>query len=143
MRSVRLENARSDLGKRNEPSLAAKLEKLIAPGPITGSAERRKAKRVAIPLLIRVTPLDRQEGTPVGPTITAVGKDLGKSGIGFFHQTALPHKLVRIGFDDPQLKDISVEVELNWCRFSNLGWYESGGKLLRMIEADSLASLAG
>lgn len=145
MRAVRPKSARGVSGQRDisrtPVNLTAQLQKLLTPA--NNGPERRKSPRVAIPVLIRVTPLDGLTGNPVGPTMTAVGKDLGKKGIGFFHQAALPHRLVRIAFDAPGVQDLSVEVELSWCRFSNLGWYESGGKLLRMIESDSLASLAG
>lgn len=122
-------------------NLVQHLNQFLARLPATVGGERRNADRVAIPLLMSVAPAGEQEFDDLGSMTTAVGKDLSRGGIGFFHRDALPHRRVVLLFDDPRLDGLAVEVELNRCRFSNLGWYESGGRLLRLIQPGR--SLAG
>lgn len=123
--------------------LASHIDRFLARMPPGVRGERREAERVAIPLLLRVTPLSGPDGFPVGEPSTAVGKDLSRAGVGLYHQDPLPHKHVLLTFEDPRLERLSVVVELSRCRFSNLGWYESGGRLLRVAAPEYEASLAG
>ncbi|MEM8865067.1 MAG: hypothetical protein AAGF31_05920 [Planctomycetota bacterium] len=124
-------------------SLAQHIDRFLARLPADLRSERRQASRIAIPLLLQLTPLT-EEGCPLaGETSTAVGKDLSRSGVSFYHREPLPHRHVQISFEDPRLERLCVEVELNRCRFSNLGWYESGGRLLRIATPEHTPSLAG
>jgi len=119
--------------------LTEHLDRFLARLPAGVGDNRRHADRVAIPLLLRIAALDGSLTDGNAEAITAVGKDLSRSGIGFFHHEPLPHRHVALSFDDPRLEGLSVEVELNRCRFSNLGWYESGGRLLRLVEPQQAA----
>lgn len=124
-------------------SLAQHLDRFLARLPPSVGQDRREMTRVAIPLLLRITPIEGGDDADDGPPLTAVGKDLSRGGIGLFHRDPLPHRHVVLTFDDARLEGLSVEVELNRCRFSNLGWYESGGRLLRLAQPRYRASLAG
>lgn len=132
-----------DPGPDMAETLARHLDTFLSRLPASTPGERRELSRLAIPHLLRIIPLDRQ-GNQQGDATTAVGKDLSRGGIGLFHHEPLPHRHVLVTFEDPRLDRLCVEVELTRCRFSNLGWYESGGRLLRVAEplpAD--AALAG
>jgi hypothetical protein len=97
--------------------------------------ERRHHDRVAVPFLLRLTPLDA-EGQPLADeAITVVGKDISQRGLSFFHEHSLPYRRVMIVVDHPELECLSLEVDICWCRFSKLGWYESGGHLTHVVEA--------
>lgn len=100
--------------------------------------DRRHKDRVATPYLFLLVPLeDLGRGKP-GPEIdqplTVVGKDLSGRGIGFFHEQPLAYRYVRLKVNDPQLGSFQIDVQLTRCRFTKLGWYESGGKILAVSE---------
>lgn len=128
------------LGPDLAHNLAQHLSQFVGRLPASVATDRRRDVRVAIPWLLSVAPLNAE---PSGEVLTAVGKDLSRHGIGFFHSQPLPHRRVVLTFEDARLERLSVEVELNRCRFSNLGWYESGGRLLRLAEPPAPHSLAG
>lgn len=132
-----------DPGPDMAETLARHLERFLAKLPASVLRDRRDLGRLAIPHLLKITPIDPQ-GCQQGEPATAVGKDLSRGGIGLFHHQPLPHRHVLVTFEDPRLERLSVEVELNRCRFSNLGWYESGGRLLRVADPPPAnAALAG
>jgi hypothetical protein len=93
--------------------------------------ERRQYGRIALPLVLRVTPLD-QTGQPLQHlAIQVVGKDISPRGISFFHELPLPHRRAIVDFEHPDVGRFSFEVDITWCRFSSPGWYQSGGRLIR------------
>ena len=120
-------------------ALMQHLDRFLSRLPAGVGDSRREANRVAIPLLLRIEAINGSFVTAESEFITGVGKDLSRSGIGFFHREPLPQRHVILSFDDPRLEQLSIEVELNRCRFSNLGWYESGGRLLRLVEPQQAA----
>ncbi len=84
--------------------------------------ERRQSQRIALPFLLRLEAAGSE-------AITVVGKDISSAGIGFFHQQPLAMRQAKLTLSDPRIGTLSLEVELAWCRFCQLGWYESGGRL--------------
>lgn len=132
-----------DPGPDMARSLAQHIDQFLARLPPSVGGDRRDVERLAIPLLLQIRPVDGCEADQFQTPATAVGKDLSRSGLGMFHREPIPHRHVIVTFEDPRLERLSIEVELNRCRFSNFGWYESGGRLLRIVEPASPASLAG
>ncbi len=122
--------------------LARYLEQFTARLPASLTSERRTEVRVAIPLLLTVAAANPRDDDHEA-LFTAVGKDLSRGGIGFFHREAIPHRRVVLTFEDPRLEQLAVEVELGRCRFSNLGWYESGGRLVKVVQPNHTRCLAG
>ena len=105
------------------------------------SVERRRDPRYPYPRLVRLWPLGRDGKTRCGDAIVVVGKDLSESGIGFFHPKPIPHRLVIATLATIDQSEVELLVDLNWCRFTRQGWYESGGRFVRAIEPNSAASV--
>jgi hypothetical protein len=36
-----------------------------------------------------------------------------------------------------------AEIDITWCRFTKPGWYESGGRLMRIAASATESSIAG
>jgi hypothetical protein len=97
------------------------------------SFERRQYGRIALPLVLQVTPLD-QTGQPLKHlSLQVVGKDISPRGISFFHERPLPHRRAIVEFEHADVGQFSFEVDVSWCRFTSPGWYQSGGRLVRAL----------
>jgi hypothetical protein len=95
--------------------------------------ERRQFGRIPLPLVLQVTPLD-QTGQPLeNLAASMIGKDISPRGISFFHEQPLPHRRAIITFEHPDVGQFCLEVDVNWCRFTSPGWYQSGGRLIRSV----------
>lgn len=105
--------------------------------------DRRLYDRVAIPALFRLTPLDMRHGGPAGEALVVVGKNLCQRGIGFFHDRPIPYRRAVIELDQPELGTWAAEIDLQWCRFTKVGWYESGGRVVRVLDRDTPPAKAG
>ena len=103
------------------------------------SCERRQYDRLDIPGLFRLTPLDPLHGVPSAEPLVVVGKNLCQRGLAFFHDRPISCRRARIELDQPELGEWAAEVDLQWCRFAKLGWYESGGRLIRVLDLDAPA----
>lgn len=101
------------------------------------ASDRRHHERLAIPVLVRLTPLDSRRGSSTGPAITVVGKDLSTRGVGIYHEHRLPHRYCELQIDDGPFGAMTLRVELTWTRFTRQGWYESGGRVLACEEAEA------
>jgi hypothetical protein len=95
--------------------------------------ERRRDRRFPYPHLITLTPLSDDGITPTGSPLVAVGKQLSETGLGFFHSTPLPHRRMLVTLDLAPGRSIHLAIDLTWCRFTRYGWYESGGRFLRVV----------
>ncbi len=92
--------------------------------------ERRAEQRYPYPRLIHLTPIDSQGHVLVDETIVVVGKDLSQRGMGFFHQQPLPYRRMIASLETSTGAWIAFLVDLTWCRFTQHGWYDSGGRFL-------------
>ncbi len=107
---------------------------VIAKLGVTASVrERRADERVPFAQLIVATPVEADGSTSAGTAQTVVGKQLSESGISFFHPTPLPHRWVVVELESPSDRQVRLLVDLDWCRFTRQGWYESGGRFVRTI----------
>jgi hypothetical protein len=113
---------------------------LAAAGRGPRGYERRREERTAYPYLIRLTPVDRDGITPLGDDVVVVGKHLSGHGIDFYHREPLPHRRVIAWLEVPGQPPRGVLVELLWCRFNKQGWYDNGGRLLRVVDAEFSAA---
>ena len=107
------------------------------------TVDRRLYDRVSIPALFRLTPLDMRHGGPAGEAMVVVGKNLSQRGIGFFHDRPIPYRQAVIELDQPELGKWAAEIDLQWCRFTKVGWYESGGRVLRVLGQETPPAKAG
>ena len=103
--------------------------------PQRKAIERRKEQRYAYPHPIVLTPLAADNRTPTDEAIVVAGKHLSESGLGFFHPSPLPYRRVIASLETPEGGKMAFMMDLNWCRFSRHGWYESGGKFIDVVES--------
>ena len=79
-----------------------------------------------------MTPYDPDAREVVGETITAPSRNLSLTGLGFYHTEPLAARygLVQLhpGSDQPELM-----IKLIWCRFLKPGWYDNGGRFMRVV----------
>lgn len=95
--------------------------------------EQRRARRHPYPFLFELVPVADDNATPLDAPITVVGKNVSDRGIGFFHQQPLPFRRTIVTLGDPGGQNLSLLVELLWCRFTRYGWYDSGGRFLEIV----------
>jgi len=96
--------------------------------------ERRAHARMPFPMLVRLTPVDPHTLQPIAEAMTVVGKNLSEDGLGFYHQEPLPYRRAVITLEDNAGRTVSLLIHLSWCRFTQQGWYDSGGRFLEIIE---------
>ena len=101
--------------------------------PRHASLERRQGQRYPFPNLIELTPVAKDGVTPVGAVVVVAGKHLSEQGIGFYHPHPLPHRRMIASLDAGDQR-LAFLVDVNWCRFTPQHWYESGGRLLQVVE---------
>jgi hypothetical protein len=97
--------------------------------------DRRRDRRYPYPHLIRLLPVAADGITPAGPAFVAVGKHLSERGLGFYHVEPLPYRRMIATLESVQGGHLSLLVDLNWCRFTEQGWYESGGRFLEVVDS--------
>ena len=95
--------------------------------------ERRREQRFPYARLCVLTPVDPEGRQRVGPTITAAGKHLSESGLSFFHPDPLPYRYVIASLERGDGNWLGFLTDLDWCRFTRQGWYESGGRFIRAV----------
>lgn len=100
---------------------------------------RRLSRRHPYAQLISVTPLD-DDGQTTGAPFTCCGKDLSPAGVGIFHPQPLANRQVILTFFQEGRESISILAMLDWCRFTMHGWYESGGRLMRVVSSPAQRS---
>ena len=98
--------------------------------PRNDMVERRHDSRYPFPCLVHLTPVGRDGVTPEGETVVVVGKHLSEQGFSFYHQTPLPHRRMIASLECRKGHWLGFLMDLNWCRFTKDGWYESGGRFL-------------
>lgn len=96
--------------------------------------ERREYVRHPFPYLLRIQPVDTESFIPCAKPVVAVGKQLSEKGIDFYYQEPLPFRYVIASLQRGYANWLSFLVDLKWCRFSELGWYENGGRFVKVIE---------
>jgi hypothetical protein len=96
--------------------------------------QRRQSQRTPFPQLLRLQPVDPVTLVPQDEPFVVVGKHLSEQGLGFFHQVPLAHRFVMVTLDVLDNQPARLLLDLTWCRFTRQGWYESGGRFLRVIQ---------
>ena len=106
---------------------------LTALYPRNDLTERRRDSRYPFPCLVHLTPVGRDGVTPEGETVVVVGKHLSEHGFGFYHPSPLPHRRMIASLEGNKGHWFGFLIDLNWCRFTKDGWYESGGRFLQAV----------
>ncbi len=97
--------------------------------------DRRREVRYPYPHMVYLTPLAADGISPHGDNIVVAGKQLSENGLGFFHQQPLPHRRMIVSLDQGRGQWLGLIIDLSWCRFTKFGWYESGGRLLEVVDS--------
>ena len=101
---------------------------------VADQEERRQYVRYPYPYLVRIQPVNAESLLPCGEPVVAVAKQLCEKGIDFYHPSPIPFRYVIASLQIPQGTWLSFLVDLKWCRFNELGWYENGGRFLKIME---------
>lgn len=101
--------------------------------PRGNTVERRHERRYPYPYLVHLTPVAADGVTPQGESLVVVGKHLSDRGLGFYHPKPIPHRRMIVTLEIVAGKPSAFLIDLNWCRFTKEGWYESGGRFLRVV----------
>jgi hypothetical protein len=120
--------------EESDPSIRAQVWSLLATMyPVDRYDERRQQDRFPYPHLVQLTPVEDERLTEAAPPVMAAGKHLSERGMGFYHPNPLPYRRVVATLERAPGKFIHLLLQLSWCRFIRHGWYESGGKFLRVL----------
>jgi len=106
------------------------LAALYPPGK---AGERRLDQRFPYPHLLYLTPVAQDGRTPIGDAIVVVGKHLSERGLGFFYQQPLPYRRMIASLELPDGRWAGFLIDITWCRFTQHGWYDSGGRFLQIV----------
>jgi hypothetical protein len=98
-----------------------------------GQVERRREQRYPFPGLIRLTPAAESAAPPDGESLVVVGKHISERGLGFYHARPIPYRRMIASVEAGGGRWLGFLVDLSWCRFTEHGWYESGGRFLESV----------
>ena len=105
---------------------------LYPPGKLL---ERRIEQRFPFPNLLYLTVVAKDGISPLNESIVVVGKHLSERGLGFFHQQPLPYRRMIASVEAHDGQWIGFLIDISWCRFTEHGWYDSGGKFLSALKS--------
>jgi hypothetical protein len=97
--------------------------------------ERRNEARYPYPRLVHLTPVDTNGIASSTDSFVVAGKDLGDGGLSFYHPDPIPHRRAIASFELAPGRWLGLLIDLSWCRFTRLGWYESGGRFLQIVQS--------
>lgn len=100
--------------------------------PKNDLTERRRETRYPFPYLVHLSPVGENGETPCGESVVVVGKHISHRGLGFYHPAPLPYRRVIASLESGG-HWYAFLLDLNWCRFTRQGWYESGGRFLQVV----------
>jgi hypothetical protein len=83
--------------------------------------------------LVYLTPLGPDGVSPQLPSIVVVGKTLSEHGLGFFHKQVLPYRRMIASLESSRGQWVGFLIDIKWCRFTEHGWYDSGGRFLQTV----------
>ncbi len=96
-------------------------------------AEQRGSHRLRYERPAVLTPLDERTGEPVSVHKIVSGRDISPTGFSFTHLDPLACRRAIVTFAFESLPPSAVVLRLSWCRFTQAGVYQSGGKFLNPI----------
>ncbi|REK19133.1 MAG: hypothetical protein DWQ37_01705 [Planctomycetota bacterium] len=106
---------------------------LVGHYPQGRNIERRADQRYPYSHLLYLTPVGEDGFSPVGETVAVVGKTLSERGLGFFYQQAISERRMIASLETSDLRWAGFLMNITWCRFTQYGWYESGGRFLQAV----------
>ena len=105
--------------------------------------ERRNLPRIPYPHPVRLTPMSQDSAPLTSETLVVIGRNLSLMGFDFYHVEPLPYRRVIASFELPTGHWLGFLLDLSWCRFGKHGFYDGGGRFLKVVpsplEGDSAA----
>ena len=101
--------------------------------PVWGDRGRRSQERVPFPRLVECNALEDDGMTLNGDRFYVVGKNLAPLGFDFFHQAPIPNRYAIVTMPLGQHL-ITFQIKISWCRFLKPGWYDSGGRFVKVLD---------
>lgn len=95
--------------------------------------ERRADQRFPYAHLLYLTPVAEDGITPAGDSVAVVGKTLSERGLGFYYQQPISDRRMIASLETSDLRWAAFLINITWCRFTQYGWYESGGRFLQAV----------
>jgi hypothetical protein len=95
--------------------------------------QRRLDLRYPYPHLLYLTPVADDGITPAGESAVVIGKCLSERGLGFFYQQPLAHRRMIASLESSTTRWAGFLIDITWCRFTQFGWYESGGRFIQAV----------
>lgn len=127
---------RADAATVGDDEVRAKVRRLLSSlYPRGHMIERRGEQRFPFPHLLHLTPVTADGAVHLDDTVVVVGKHLSAHGLGFFHQHPLPNRRMIVSIELGPETHLGILIDLTWCRFTKHGWYESGGRFLRLVKS--------
>jgi hypothetical protein len=101
--------------------------------PPSRVTERRSVQRFPYPHLLYLTPA--ADGCdPRRDSIVVVGKHLSERGLGFFYHQPLEYRRAIASLEALDGRWLSFLMDITWCRYTQHGWYDNGGRFLQVVE---------
>ncbi len=98
---------------------------------------RRLRERFPINCKIVVTPANEHSTLLSDEAFIAFGKDISRSGVCFTHELPLTHRRLFLSFHAIEFGEFILEVEVVRSRYTAIGLYDIGCRMLRKIVAPS------
>src|SRR5688572_10348984 len=114
-----------------DDELRLQVRELLAGLYPAGPFERRREQRFPLPKLIQLRPVAPDNVTLLEGLVIVAGKHISEDGMSFFHPAPLPYRLVLASLEKSDGGRAEFLLDVDWCRFTQFGWYESGGKFVR------------
>ena len=124
--SLKRRQTRDDIHRRVRRLLDSRL---ALPKP----EKRCRSERHPFPYLIKLCPVGEDETEAAGESVIVVGKQLSSAGFDFYHQDPIAFRKAIASLPTRNGHWLSFLVELTWCRFTELGWYDNGGRFLQVV----------
>ena len=97
--------------------------------------ERRRVKRCAFPYPAYLTPINEDGEYVLDETVVVLGKHLSELGLDFYHQAPLPYRRMVASLECGEGRWLAFEMDLSWCRFGRHGYYENGGRFVKVVDS--------
>ncbi|MCA9150812.1 MAG: hypothetical protein KDA92_15985 [Planctomycetales bacterium] len=94
---------------------------------------RRSQNRVPFSKLISMLPLSNDDLQPSLEPIYVVGKHLAPLGLDFFHHEPIEERFAIVSLENGAEGYVQFLMKITWCRFLKPGWYDSGGKFIKIV----------
>ncbi len=124
-------------GSRRQRDLTACVAWLLNSAGNNAPVEKRVHRRFPYRKPISVTPINNTTGRPDSARcFPAFGIDISSNGICLLARQLVPARNAVLSLEGPGQKAVSILFEPRWVRFTRGGWYQTGGKLLEVLQED-------